>query len=50
MKLVLYGKESLDDLEKLANEKFNGIKNKCIPLPKITEPPFTKENLGRVIK
>lgn len=50
MKLVLYGKESLDELEKLAHEKFNDIKNKTISLPKLTESPFSKENLGRVIK
>jgi secreted Zn-dependent insulinase-like peptidase len=50
MKLVLYGKENLDDLEKLAHVKFNDIKNKTISIPKLPESPFSQDNLGRVIK
>eukprot|EP01015_Nassula_variabilis_P022581 TRINITY_DN4163_c0_g1_i3.p1 TRINITY_DN4163_c0_g1~~TRINITY_DN4163_c0_g1_i3.p1 ORF type:complete len:117 (+),score=34.09 TRINITY_DN4163_c0_g1_i3:64-414(+) len=50
MRLVLYGQESLDELEKMAHEKFSDVKNYDIPLPKIIEKPFDSENLQRLLK
>lgn len=52
MKLVISSKSSLDELEKLAVEKFTPIVNKKVVLPDLGLPitPYTSENLGKLIK
>ena len=47
MKLVLYGKENIDEIEKLAYEYFSPIVNKGIQQLKYTELPFNSQNLAR---
>lgn len=48
MKLVLYGNQSIDDIEKLAYEYFSPIKDFNIEPLKYKDVPFTEENLGRI--
>ncbi len=50
MKLVLYGKENIDDIEKLAFEYFSPIKNQGIKQLKYTELPFNSQNLAKFYK
>jgi len=45
MKLVIYGKEDLDTLEKWAKEFFSDVKNNNVTLGEFTEMPYTEENL-----
>jgi len=45
MKLVVYGKEDLDTLEKWAREFFTDVKNNNVKLEKFTEMPFGEENM-----
>jgi len=40
MKLVILGRESIDDLEKWAREKFSAVKNKNVVLPPLNGEPF----------
>ena len=47
MKLVLYGKENIEEIEKLAIQYFSTIKNQKIIAPKYIEMPFTSENLAK---
>lgn len=50
MKLVVYGMEPLETLEKWVSELFSGIKNKDVVLPVYKEQPFDSENLGQFWK
>jgi insulysin len=45
MKLVVVGKESLDQLLQWVIEKFSAIKNKNIPIPTFEGHPLTKNEL-----
>lgn len=49
MKLTLVGKQSLPELKALAEKHFSAIPNKNVPLPKITVPGLTKNELGKSI-
>lgn len=45
MKLVVLGRESLDQLEQWVVEKFAGIKNKDLKAPDFEGKPFTEKEL-----
>jgi insulysin len=45
MSLAVFGKESLDDLEKMVVSLFSGIENKNIISPKWTDFPFPDDKL-----
>ncbi|KAI8904966.1 Metalloenzyme, LuxS/M16 peptidase-like protein [Powellomyces hirtus] len=47
MKLVLLGKESLDQLESWAVSMFSAVKNKDIKVPSFEGHPLTKAELGK---
>ena len=46
MKLVVLGKESLDQLSQWVIEKFSAVKNKGIPIPTFGGHPLTKNELS----
>jgi insulysin len=46
MKLVLLGKESLDQLTQWAVEKFSAVKNKGIPVPTFEGHPLTENEMS----
>ncbi|KAG5440368.1 hypothetical protein PCANB_001938 [Pneumocystis canis] len=48
MKLVLYGKESLDDLQNIAFSFFSQVPNKKIQKPEFNEKPHTENDIGRL--
>ena len=50
MKLVVYGVETLEVLEKWALEMFSDVKNKDISLSVIKDLPFDEENMGQFWK
>jgi len=51
MNLCIYGKESIEDLEKLAIETFEDVENKNVKLEDRSEPhPFPLETLGKLFK
>lgn len=45
MKLVVLGRESLDELQNWVLELFNGVKNKDLPDPAFEGQPFGDEQL-----
>ncbi|KAI8378795.1 Metalloenzyme, LuxS/M16 peptidase-like protein [Choanephora cucurbitarum] len=45
MRLVIVGRESLDQLTEWAVEKFSAVINKDIPVPSFPEPPLTSDHL-----
>lgn len=45
MKLVIYGNDSLDELETMASEKFSAIKNKNTPINDVQVPLFKEGDL-----
>lgn len=45
MKLVVLGKEPLDQLSQWVIEKFSTVKNKSIPVPTFEGHPLTKNEL-----
>ncbi|KAJ3134921.1 Insulinase (Peptidase M16) [Geranomyces variabilis] len=49
MKLVLLGKESLDELQELAVSKFSAVKNKNISVPSFPGHPLTAAEAGKEI-
>ncbi|KAL4209234.1 Metalloenzyme, LuxS/M16 peptidase-like protein [Rhizopus microsporus] len=49
MKLVILGRESLDQLTKWVVEKFSSVKNKHIPVPSFHGHPLTKNELMKQI-
>lgn len=50
MKLAIYGREDIKNLEKWAHEIFEKIENKNIERPKYREIPFDKDNLCHLVK
>ena len=50
MKLVVYGIESLEVLEKWVVEMFSDVKNKDVIIPELIEKPFDEENMGEFWK
>lgn len=50
MKLVVYGKEDLETLEKWTVKMFSDVKNIDVEVPIMKEIPFDKENLGLLFK
>jgi len=50
MKLVVYGVEPLENLEKWVIEMFSNVKNKDAELPVMKELPFDVENMGQFWK
>ncbi len=49
MKLTLVGKQSLPELKALAHKHFSSIPNKNVPLPEVTVPGLTKNEMGKSI-
>ncbi|KAF9344931.1 Insulinase (Peptidase M16), partial [Mortierella sp. AD094] len=49
MKLVILGRDSLDELVSLAIEKFSDVKNLDIPIPSFPNPPLTSKELQIMI-
>lgn len=49
MKLTLVGKQSLAELTALAQKHFSAIPNKNVPLPEVTVPGLTKNEMGKSI-
>ncbi|GBB83220.1 hypothetical protein RclHR1_00100024 [Rhizophagus clarus] len=49
MKLVVLGKDPLDQLSKWVIEKFSSVKNKSIPVPTFDGHPLTKNELLRQV-
>lgn len=49
MKLTLVGKQSLPELKALAEKHFSAIPNKNVPLPEITTPGLTENDMGKSI-
>lgn len=49
MKLTLVGKQSLPELKALAQKHFSSIPNKNIPLPEVTVPGLTRDEMGKSI-
>ena len=47
MKLVLYSKENIEEIEKLAYQYFSPIENQSIQPLKYIDMPFTSENLAK---
>eukprot|EP01125_Pyxidicula_operculata_P014818 TRINITY_DN4988_c0_g1_i1.p1 TRINITY_DN4988_c0_g1~~TRINITY_DN4988_c0_g1_i1.p1 ORF type:complete len:953 (-),score=186.42 TRINITY_DN4988_c0_g1_i1:40-2898(-) len=45
MKLAVIGRESLEELEKLVNEKFSSVVNKKVPVPSFSGDVFLKDQL-----
>ena len=45
MKLVVLGKESLDQLLQWVVEKFSAVKNKNVPIPTFEGHPLTENEL-----
>lgn len=51
MNLCIYGKDSIDDLEKLAVENFEDVENKSVELEDRSTPyPFPEEKLGKIFR
>jgi len=50
MKLVLYGKEDLDTLQKWAEEKFAAIPDKNLSPPRVPSDPYGPAQLGKVLE
>jgi insulysin len=50
MKLVVYGKESLEDLEKIVVEKFSNIPNKNLKRKVFDKTPFEEKELKKVLE
>ena len=50
MKLVLYGRESLDTLEQYARSKFSSVSNKSLSRYVVPSNPFETEQLNKVIE
>eukprot|EP00467_Chlorarachnion_reptans_P001150 CAMPEP_0114521978 /NCGR_PEP_ID=MMETSP0109-20121206/20500_1 /TAXON_ID=29199 /ORGANISM="Chlorarachnion reptans, Strain CCCM449" /LENGTH=994 /DNA_ID=CAMNT_0001703171 /DNA_START=54 /DNA_END=3038 /DNA_ORIENTATION=+ len=50
MKLCLLGKESLDDLQALAEKHFSNIANSDVKVPTWSAEPFGKESLGHMFE
>jgi insulysin len=50
MKLVIYGKNPVDELESWTKELFSNIENKDIEAPSYKELPYAKENTGKIIR
>eukprot|EP00698_Gefionella_okellyi_P003046 TRINITY_DN12867_c0_g1_i1.p1 TRINITY_DN12867_c0_g1~~TRINITY_DN12867_c0_g1_i1.p1 ORF type:complete len:1029 (+),score=222.97 TRINITY_DN12867_c0_g1_i1:180-3089(+) len=48
MKLCVLGKESLDELEEMAREKFSSIENKNVPAPSWDTLAFTDNELKKI--
>ncbi|RIA87179.1 Metalloenzyme, LuxS/M16 peptidase-like protein [Glomus cerebriforme] len=49
MKLVVLGKESLDQLSQWIIEKFSAVKNKSIPIPTYDDNPLTENELSNQV-
>ena len=45
MKLVVLGREPLDQLQRWVQEKFSGVKNKNLPKPNFEGKPYTEKEL-----
>lgn len=49
MTLAVFGKESLDELEKMTLSKFSEIENKNIDLPRWDPNPYNKDQFGKKV-
>lgn len=50
MKLAVYGKESLDVMQKLVEEKFSAIPDKSLTTPRFPTDPYGPEQLGKMLE
>jgi len=50
MKLVLYGKESLDVLQQYAESKFSKVLNKNLTAPSVPQDPYRAEHMQRMLE
>merc|ERR1719285_1316185 len=46
MGLAVLGRESLDTLQDIVTQRFNGVEDKQVAVPEWTEPPFGSEQTG----